>query len=166
MVPLELSIGSLYEVERCSTSVRALHVIRRREHFDEISFIDVARTDHVCIEAQSAAKSTDDVPEYGGILLTSIRIVRRHDAAAAEAGNGNLRVRQSQSGAGPAPLANSVDALDEDVRTQSSNIATKHRHGSVRADEQRQDVESLGALESLQPRAWCDGGLNARGYFG
>jgi hypothetical protein len=136
-----------------------------REQFDGISFLQTARTYDVCVETQSSAKPTDDVAEHAGILFAGVRVVGRHDATPAEVNECDVRARQSQCRARPRALGSLVDSSDEDVRAQPSDIATEHRHGAVRAHEQRQDVEPLRPVKSLQPRARCDGGLDTRGYF-
>src|SRR5512145_1298429 len=116
--------------------------MRMSKQCDSISFLHLTRTDDVRVEAQSSAKPTDDVAEHARILFGRVRVVVRHDATPAEVGNRDLRVGQSQSDAGPLSLASSVDAREEDVRTQPSDITTEHRHDAVSANEQRQDVES------------------------
>ena len=153
--------GTLAEHELFASSLSC-----RRQQFDDISFARVARTEDVRIETESSTEPADDVAQDVGILFSGVGVVSGHDATAAKIDDPDHRVRQSQRGPGPVPLVSPIYALDEEVRTEPSDIATQHRHGAVRADEERQNVESVRAIKPCEPRTRRDSSLNPRGDFG
>jgi hypothetical protein len=108
------------------------------------------------VETQPPAKPANDVAKHLAILLAGVWIVGGHDTTPTEVGQTDLRVRQSDGRSRPITLRGTGDALDEEVRAQPPDIAAEHRDHSVGADEQRQDIETLRAIEPLQPRTRPD----------
>ena len=101
-----------------------------------------------CALTQSRPPKRRTMSRSTPILFGRVRIVGRHNASSAEIGE-YFGVRQSQCRARPPTLRSSVDASDENVRAQPSNIATEHRHRPIGANKQRQDVESPGPSNLL-----------------
>ncbi len=71
----------------------------------------------------------------------------------------NYFCRCGRSNCRRAPLTQSVDTGDDDVRTQAPDVAPEGGNSAVGRDEQRQDVEAIEALPRLEP------GVGARGPF-
>ena len=56
------------------------------------------------------------------------------------------------SGTGPVELVGPVDAVDDDVRSQSADVAAERGDGAVGGDQQRKDIETFGAVVASEHR--------------
>lgn len=121
------------------------------DEFRLVSLVDDAGTDDERVETELPAKSTYDVSENAGILSAGVRIDGRHHAALPQIGEAGQQIADSKDRASPIALFNTGDAFDEQVWTKASTVTAEQQHGAIGADEQRQHVEPLGALESVQP---------------
>ena len=67
-------------------------------------------------------------------------------------------VADVQIGTGPVRFVHPVDAADEDVRTQTPDVAPERLDGAVGGDEQRQHVEAgkgPAPLETIAYMSWA-----------
>ena len=113
------------------------------------------------VQTQFPAEPPNDLTQNVRILRCRVRIVRRHHAAASKVGKSDLRVGQPKNRTRPLSLGETSDAPDDQIRTQASDVVAERRHRAIGANKQRQDIETLSTVESLQARSRPDRRLDA-----
>jgi len=117
------------------------------------------------VERDLPVELVDDVLEDAEVLLERVGVERRHHAARAEPRHrdGGAPAADRQHAAGPEPLAEAVDAADDDVRPEPAAVEPDVLDRAVGRDEQRQDVEPPGAIVQDQPCPATDDVLDVGG---
>src|SRR6266568_6377224 len=118
-----------------------------------VSHQDVTAFDHEAVERELAFEPLVDTLRNGFVADLGVRIVGGHDAARAEILHADERLADTQAGARPFALAQAFDAAHHDVGPQAAAVVAEGGDGAVRRDQERQDVETLGAVESHEARA-------------
>jgi len=120
------------------------------DQFDAVTDFDAASASDGCVQTELSAEPANNIAQNLGILCARVGIVGRHDATAAEVSKTDLRFGQPQNRTRPLSLGGPSNTADHEVRPQAPDVAAEHRYRAVGADEQRQDVETFRAIESLQ----------------
>jgi hypothetical protein len=104
------------------------------------------------LSAKAVAKSPDDVAQHSRVHVQRVGIDRRHVTASPQRVQPDDGAADVELGTRPLALAQSLDAADEDVGTQTVDVMAEGGNGAVGGDEQRQDVEAVEAGPRLEPR--------------
>lgn len=105
-------------------------------------------------------ESTDDVTQHQRIDLEGVRIDRGHMAASAQGMELDNCLADAQFAAGPFAFGQSLDALDDDVRSQPPDIAAEGLNRAVSRNQQRENVETIDVAPCLEPGVLTSGRLD------
>src|SRR5262245_41337127 len=119
---------------------------------DVIADPDDARPHDVRVERKLVVEAPDDVLQYVRVDLERVRIDGRHVTAAAQRIQTHDRLADLQHRTRPGSFARSLDAADEDVRAQATDIPSERGDSAVGRHEQRQDVEPIETFRGFEPR--------------
>ncbi len=112
------------------------------------------------IERKLIIKPLDDVAKNRRIHFERVGIDRRHVTSSSQCSETYYRVTDVQGGSRPATLGKPVDPFDDNVRAQSTHVATEFRNRAIGRDEQRKDVEPIEPVIRLEPRVRAGGQLD------
>jgi hypothetical protein len=94
-----------------------------------------AALDHIAVQTEPAPQLPDDPAEHRQVLLEGVRVVRRHDTAAATRLHTDHRLPNPEPSAGPGSLGEALDPFDQDVRSKPTAIHPQVTDHPVRGDQ-------------------------------
>ena len=151
-------------MRRASESDGSPHRARRRGRPHELHGVadaDGAGAEDLGVERELPVEASDDVLQHATIDLERVGIDRGHRAAAATRIERDDHVTDVELRTRPTELFSSLDAVDDDVRSQPADIATERGDRAVGGDEQREDVEALRTVVASEDRVFPGGGTDA-----
>ena len=114
------------------------------------------------VQRQPAAESADDVAEDLRIDRQRVRINRGHVTPPAQRIEPHDDLADVQLGARPVAFGETLDAADENVRPEPTDVPAEGRDTAVGRDEQRKNVEAVEILRRLEPRVVARCALHER----